>query len=279
MRGPGPDSAGRPRVVAVASGKGGVGKTQLVANLAVSYARRGWRVLALDGDLGLANLDIALGIQARQSMLDLIAGNATIEEVLTPGPDGMLVLPGCSGRYDLANLSVVERRALFAAVDGLEDDFDILLIDTGAGVGGNAVDFASAAETVVVVATCEPTSIADAYGLMKVVHSRSGIRRFHLVANMVRSVNEGEEVYNRLAELAERFLGVGVGYLGAVLHDPSVQRAVRQRSPVLVLEPRSSAALCIEAIANKVASVPTTELSPGGIRLFWKRLAGWRAAA
>ncbi len=267
------------RVIAVASGKGGVGKTQLVANLAVYYAREGLRVLALDGDLGLANLDLALGIEPRQSMLDLISGDALIGDVLAEGPEGMRLLAGCSGRYDLANLGTVERRTLFSAVDTLEDEFDVLLIDTGAGVGTNAVDFAAAAETVVVVASAEPTSIADAYGFIKVMHSRCGNRRFHVVANMVRSTQEGEEVYGRLSDLAGRFLGVGVTYLGSVLQDLSVQRAVRRRTPVLLSDPQSTASLCIEGVAKKLSRHSLTEISPGGIRLFWKRLAGWRTAA
>jgi len=263
-------------VIAVSSGKGGVGKTQIVANLAVAFARRGLRVLALDGDLGLSNLDMILGAKPQSTLLDLLDGGARIEDIITECEDGLDLLAGCSGRYDLANLGAQERHGLFSAVDSLESFYDVLLVDTGAGIGSNAVAFAAAAQTVLVVATPEPTSLADAYGLIKVVHSQSGIKRFSLVANMVTNEAEGESIYQRLATLANRFLGVGIDYVGAVPRDRTVRKAVHAGQPVTRLDPNAPASRCMTAIARRLAETEHHRGERGGIQLFWKRLVGWR---
>ena len=266
------------RTIAVASGKGGVGKTNLVANLGIAFAQAGARVLAVDGDLGLANLDLTLGISARGHLLEVMEGDATVDEILTPARDGLSVLPACSGSYALANIDGRNRHNLFAAIDSLEERFDTLLIDTGAGIGTNAVAFASAAEHVVVVACPEPTSLADAYGLIKVLYSQSGTTQVHLVSNMVRNAAEGEEVYRQLSKLLGRFLNVGIDYLGAINHDQAVPRSIRAGVPVVVAEPNAPASRCIESIARHLAE-PMQSSQHGGIRLFWKRLLDVRKAS
>ena len=197
------------RVIAISSGKGGVGKTSIVSNLAISFARQGAKVLAMDGDLGLANLDIALGLKPDLNLLDLFDETATIDEILTEGPEGITLLPGCSGRYDLANLDERDRYKLFQAVDTLENRFDLLLIDTGAGINSNAVSFAAAAQTIVMVADPDPTSLADAYAFIKVMAMECGTKKVQLIANRVAGAREGEEVHDRLSTLANRFLGLG----------------------------------------------------------------------
>lgn len=263
------------RVIAVASGKGGVGKTQLVANLAVAFARQGRRVLAVDGDMGMANLDMALGVTPSATIADLMDGSTTIDKVLVVAREGVTLLPAGSGRYELANLDDRARSGLFNAIDSLENQYDTVLIDVGAGIGGNAVSFAAAAQDVLVVANLEPTSLADAYALIKTLNTKRGVKHVRVVANMVRNAAEGEEVYRRLSLLTSRFLTVGIDYLGYIARDGAVPRAVHAGVPVIVGEPKSGAGQCYLAIARKLAKTPTQPgFETGGVRLFWRRLAG-----
>ena len=263
------------RVIAVASGKGGVGKTQLVANLAVAFAKSGERVLAIDGDLGMANLHIALGATAHSTIADVINGQASIDEVLTQAHEGVTLLPGGSGLYDVANLDDRGHHGLFAAIDQLDDRFDTVIVDTPAGIGNNAVGFAAAAQDILVVANLEPTSLADAYGLIKTLATERHVKHVRVVANMVRSAAEGEEVYRRLSLLVGRFLNIGIDYVGHVLRDPSVPRAVHSGRPVLIGEPDSHATHCFENIARKIQRTKIEAgFETGGVRLFWRRLLG-----
>jgi len=264
------------RVLAIASGKGGVGKTNIVSNLSIAFARAGKRVLAMDGDLGLANLDIAFGITPDMTLLDIFDGTGSIEDVICDGPEGVKLLPGCSGRYDVANLTEQERYSLFAAIDSVEDDFDILLVDTGAGLNSNAVAFAAAAQTVILVADPDPTSLADAYAFMKVMATRCGIKKVDLIANRVASAKEGEDVYRKLSVLVNRFLQVGINYLGHINNDAAISRATRGGVPVLLGEPNALASQRINSIAHKILAQPYEAPETGGIRLFWKRLVGWK---
>jgi flagellar biosynthesis protein FlhG len=264
------------RVLAIASGKGGVGKTNIVSNLSIAFARAGKRVLAMDGDLGLANLDIAFGLTPDMTLLDIFDGTGSIEDVICDGPEGVKVLPGCSGRYDVANLSEQERYSLFAAIDTLEDDFDILLVDTGAGLNSNAVAFAAAAQTVILVADPDPTSLADAYAFMKVMATRCGIKKVDLIANRVANAKEGEDIYRKLSVLVNRFLQVGINYLGYINTDAAISRATRGGVPVLLGEPNALASQRINSIAHKILAQPYEAPETGGIRLFWKRLVGWK---
>lgn len=267
------------QVIAIASGKGGVGKTNVVANLSVAMAKLGKKVLAVDGDLGLANLDLALGINPRRTFLDVVQGHAAIDDILTPAPGGVSVLPACSGRYELANLGEQQLHGLFSAIDTLETRFDTLLVDTGAGIGANAMTFASAAQKVVVVLNSEPTSLADAYAFVKVLSTRCVLSRIYVVTNMVRSASEGERVYERFAKLVDRFLNLSSCYLGYVAADNAIVRAICAGVPVVLGEPRSAAAQCLESIAHKLANDEESSLQPGGIQLFWKRLLGWSCAS
>ena len=185
----------------------------------------------------MANLDIAFGLTPDMTLLDIFDGTGTIDEVICDGPEGVKLLPGCSGRYDVANLNEQERYSLFAAIDTLEDDFDILMVDTGAGLNSNAVAFAAAAQTVILVADPDPTSLADAYAFVKVMAQRCGIKKVALVANRVSNAKEGEDVYRKLSVLVNRFLQVGIDYLGYINTDAAISRATRGGVPVLMGEP------------------------------------------
>ena len=260
------------RTIAITSGKGGVGKTNLCASIAVALRRSGARVLTLDGDLGKANLDIVMGVMPGRSLLDMLAGRCGIEDVLVDGPEGIRILPTCSGQYELANMSDTERHGLFAAIDGLEAHFDVLLVDTAAGITSNAVAFAAAAREVVLVATPEPTSIADAYAMTKVLARRCRVRRVRVLANMVQSPRQGEQVFRRLAHLAERFLDVGMDYLGFVYRDAAVASSVERGRPFLLAEPEAPASRCVAAIAAKLGLLAEAAGDRGGVGLFWRRL-------
>jgi flagellar biosynthesis protein FlhG len=258
------------QVIAVASGKGGVGKTSLVTNLSVAFATQGNRVLALDGDLGLANLDFTFGVTARHTVLDVLNGTARIEETLLQAPGNVTLMPACHGRFELANLSEHQQYGLFSSIDTLDDRFDVLVVDTAAGIGANAVAFAAAAQQVVVVTTPEPTSLADSYSFVKVLRSRSNIKHVQVVANMVHSAAEGEMLYQRLAGLFERFLDVSSQYAGHVIYDPAVSLSIRAATPLLLHAPQAPASLCIAAVAQNLREERRGD--NGGIRLFWRRL-------
>src|SRR3972149_3890999 len=183
------------RVIAVSSGKGGVGKTNSVVNLAIAFSRLGKKVLLLDADLGLGNLDVLLGLAPRYNISHLLSGEKTIGEVLVEGPEGIMILPASSGVHELTNLGAEERIALASHLESLGEGFDILIIDTGAGISNNVLFFNSSAQEIVVVVTPEPTSITDAYALMKVMFQRHGERRFKLLVNTVKSTREAPGEY------------------------------------------------------------------------------------
>jgi len=268
-----------PTVIAIASGKGGVGKTSLVANLAVAFGEMGHRVLALDGDLGLANLDITFGTHAPLSLADLVDGTASVQDVLRPVANNVYLLPACSGRYDLANLASRERYELLSAIDGMDQHFDTVLIDTAAGIGSNSIGFAGAAERVLIVVNGEPTSLADAYAFIKVLATRCGVERVEVVSNMVRSTLEGEEVFKSLCRMAERFLGVGMDYMGCVMRDRMVSRSLFMGQPLLVVAPTCPASQSIRQLANRLSRQQrTARAASGGIQLFWRRLVASEAS-
>lgn len=261
------------QVIAITSGKGGVGKSTVVANLAVSIAQQGARVLCLDGDLGLANLDQMLGVVPRYTLQDVIESTHTIDEVLTVGPSNVSLLPGCTGRYDIANINDEQRLGLFGAVDTLEERFDVLLIDTGAGIGSNAVSFAAGAQDVIIVTTPEPTSIRDAFAMIKVLGSHCRVQTVKLLPNQVTGAAEAASVHEKLQDLAARFFDMKVELLGHVVQDGAATKAIRAGQPLVHYYPRSPASRCLSAVARRLTS--THEKQPsisGGIQFFWRKL-------
>jgi|LNFM01.1.fsa_nt_gb flagellar biosynthesis protein FlhG len=267
-----------PTVIAVTSGKGGVGKTNISANLAIALGQRGARVLAIDADLGLANMDIIMGLAPTYTTADVVSGEVPIEDVIIPGAPNVWLLPGASGQHDLANLSDTGRRNLFTAVDGLDDRFDAIVVDTGAGIGSNAIGFAAAAKDIILVVTPEPTSVADAYGMLKVLCTRCAVRRVHVLANMVAGPADGEQVFRRLVALADRFLNIGLDYLGAIPRDGAISRSVMRGEPVLTAYPRSPASLAILDAADALGRADHRDDREGALRLFWRRLLRQKGA-
>jgi flagellar biosynthesis protein FlhG len=261
------------RVIAVASGKGGVGKTNLAANLAVALGRQGLRVCVLDADLGLANLDVIFGLAPRLSLLHVLRGERRLPEIVVDGPAGVLVIPAASGFEELTALGASERIRLLDEVDALDLGLDMLLVDTAAGISGNVLYFTAAAAEALVVITPEPTALTDAYALMKVLATRYGRREFLVAVNMAAGAADAEAAFARLARVAERFLAVRLEYQGYVPHDDAVPRAVRNQVPVVLAAPSAPASLALAQLAQRLGGRPVPGPT-GGLQFFFRRLLG-----
>jgi flagellar biosynthesis protein FlhG len=260
------------KVLSFTSGKGGVGKTHIVVNLAYALQSLGARVMLLDADLGLANVDVLLGLAPRFTIQDVLEGHKTLEDVLVTGPAGMLILPAGSGVPELADLSEAQRLQLLTALETLEQEIDFLLIDTGAGISANVMYFNMAAQDIVVVVTPEPTSITDAYALMKVLCTKYDEKHFKVIMNNVADANEAKEAFRRLHLVAERFLNISIDYLGFILHDKSFSQAVRQQRALLDIYPSSVAAPGFRILAQQLLTTSEAAYPKGGIQFFWQRL-------
>lgn len=265
-------SRGPLRVIAVCSGKGGVGKTQLSANLAVLAAERGKRVLILDADLGLANVEILFGLKPKLHLGHLLEGTAPIEEVLAQGPHGIHVLPAGSGIATLTRLTDAQKLRLVTALDPLEERFDLVLVDTGAGIGENVLFFAGAAQETVLVVTPEPTSFTDAYAAIKVVGQQAGVRHFDVVVNQSPTDAAGRDLFARLTQVTERFLPAQLRYLGFLPRDENVHRAAMAQKPLVDLFPSSPAARALHAVAKRLFDEPPRQQLDGGMKFLWQRL-------
>lgn len=264
-----------PRVIAVTSGKGGVGKSNLVVNLGLALARQGLKVLLIDADLGLGNLDILLGLTPRHTIHDVLARRKSLAEVIVQGPAGMKILPASSGIPEMAELEPQQKLFLLNELDHLGEDLDVVLIDTGAGISRNVLFFNLAAQEILVVATAEPTSITDAYALMKVLALQHGERRFRLVVNGVPHPEDGQVVYRTLLKVTERFLGqdVSLEYLGVVPHDEALGRAVLKQQPVLEIYPKAKVSRWITELAHRLWASGPAAVSLSNVKFFWQRLA------
>jgi flagellar biosynthesis protein FlhG len=265
------------KVLSFTSGKGGVGKTHMVVNLAYALRRLGVRVMIFDADLGLANVDVLLGLAPQYTIQHVLAGQKTLEEVLIEGPAGITILPASSGVQELAHLTEGQRLQLLTDLDALETKVDVLLVDTGAGISSNVLYFNMAAQDIVVVVTPEPTSMTDAYALMKVLSTKYAEKHFKVVMNAVTNATEAQEVFRRLSMVAERFLNVSLDYLGFVVFDASFSQAVRQQKPLLELYPSSVAAGCFRTLAQRVLETPEAAHVKGSIQFFWQQLLSRQA--
>ena len=262
------------RVIAVTSGKGGVGKSVISANLGLCLAAQGRKVLLVDADLALANLDLMLGLKAPRSIKQLLTNELRVEDVLVKGPKGIALLPACSGEYDMTELEQTTRMTLFNAIDSLESQYDTVVIDTGAGIGSNSTSFAAAAQQTLVVMTPDPASLMDSYAMIKVLSSRCGVNRVYLVVNMAKNPREAEQVVNRLMGLVHQFLDVSVIPVGYLYRDDSVIRSVQGCRPLVTTYPQSPAAVAIQGLCSRLLLEDPSESSWGGPRVFWKRIMG-----
>lgn len=268
-----PPLATRHRTIAFTSGKGGVGKSNLILNTGLVLARRGKRVTILDGDLGLASLNVLLGLSPRFDLRHVIAGEKRLDQILLSGPHGIKIIPAGSGVAELANLTEDERETFLGQLQELAPTVDFLLIDTGAGLSDTVLNLVVASDEAVVVTRPEPTALADAYALMKVVIQHQATYPFHLLINMVRDGDQAQQVFDSLSQILLKFLGYQPGYAGYVVMDPSVPRGVVRQVPFTVLAPGCEAARGLEALADRLLGSPvqaSREATP-----FWKRLARW----
>ena len=265
------------RVLCITSGKGGVGKTNTSVNLAVSLARRGQRVMLLDADLGLANVDVLLGLDPRHNLSHVLQGQRRLEEVVVAGPAGLMVIPASSGVRQMADLGREARVGLIAAFNSLTSPLDILLIDSASGISESVLTFARASQEVLVVVCDEPASITDAYALIKVLHRDYRVERFQVVASRVRDAAHGRRLHEKLARVAERFLDVSLCFLGAVPDDDCVRRAVQAQQPTVEAYPGSRAAAAYRRMAERVEGLPLPSTPSGYLELFVERLIEARA--
>ena len=261
------------RVIAVTGGKGGVGKTNVSVNLAVSLAEMGKRTLLMDADLGLANVDVLLGLSPKFTLADLVAGRCQLEDVLLEGPEGLMVVPASSGFRHMAELTPAEHVGLIHVFSELQRALDVMVVDTAAGITDSVLTFCQAAQDTVVVVCDEPASITDAYALIKVLARERGLDRVHVIANMVRDPNEGRKLYEKLARVCERFLGdVALHYLGAVPQDDWLRRAVQRQQAVVKAYPGSPSARAIAEITRTTARWQPPVGARGNVEFFVERL-------
>lgn len=241
------------RVIAVTSGKGGVGKTNISVNFALAMATRGKKVLLFDADMGLANVDVMLGIIPRFNLAHVLNGQKTLAEIVIEGPNGIkLVASGSGGVRELADLNDEQRDKFLNALLALQSQSDLILIDTGAGLHRNVMAFVLAAEEVVIVTTAEPTSLMDAYGMIKILYREKKNPVISVIVNMASNQAEADEAGRKLSILARRFLNLEIDYLGFVPRDPSMIRAVKEQKPVILSAPTSPAAVSIHRLAEAI---------------------------
>ncbi|UQZ89942.1 flagellar synthesis regulator FleN [Deltaproteobacteria bacterium Smac51] len=267
------------RVITVTSGKGGVGKSNLTLGLALALTKLRKKVLIWDADLGLANIDVLLGLKTTASIHDLLSGSKSLNEVIADGPGGLKIMPAASGILELGELSEGQKQRLLSEFDDYDGDLDYLLIDTAAGIGSNVIYFNLAAQERIVVLTNEPTSITDAYALIKVLHTRYQQKSFHILPNQVSGPKEAKGVFGLLSAVADKHLNeVSLHLIGYVPRDEAVTNAVRSQKPFLLTAPDSEASKQVEEIAKRIIANPPDEFASGGLVFFLNRLASFGGA-
>jgi len=266
------------QVIAVASGKGGVGKTNVSVNLSLALVETGKEVLLLDADLGLANVDLLLGLRAEYNLSHVITGERTLEEVIIKGPEGLNIIPASSGTQMMSELTPSQHAGVIRAFSELSTPIDVLMVDAAAGISDSVVSFTKASNEVIIVVCDEPTSLTDAYALMKVLNTDHGIQRFNILANSVRSPKEGLNLFAKLSRVTDHYLDVTLDYMGAVPYDEYLIKAVKKQHAVMQSYPQSPSSMAFRKLAKKVATWPMPEQASGHLEFFVERLIQYSAA-
>jgi flagellar biosynthesis protein FlhG len=260
------------KIIAVSSGKGGVGKTNVSVNLAISMAKQGKEVLLLDADLGLANVDVQLGLNTSYDLSHVMNGERTLDEIIVEGPSNIKVIPASSGISRMANLTPVEQMGLINAFSELSHAVDVLIIDTGAGISDTVVNFCSASKDVIVVVYDEPASITDAYAFIKVMSRHHNVSRFHILANMAHDAHEGRELFMKLSKATDRFLDVVLSFIGSVPYDEKLRKAVQHQRAVVDAFPNSPSSLAFKRITKNINKWSESSSTSGQLKFFVERL-------
>jgi flagellar biosynthesis protein FlhG len=260
------------RVIAITSGKGGAGKSNLSVNLGIALAQTGQRVAILDADMGLANVDILLGIYPKFNLSHVLSGEKTLPEIMLEGPSGIRVIPGASGIQKMAELSATEQAAMIRAFSEIDQELDVLIVDTAAGISASVVNFARACQEIIVVVCDEPTSLTDAYAFIKLLNRDYKLSNFHVVTNMVKTVEQGQALFQKLTKVTDHYLDVTLRFVGAVPYDENLRKSVQKQIPVIVGFPETKAALAIKEIAGKINSWPLKANAGSFIEFFVEKM-------
>ncbi len=260
------------KVIAVTGGKGGVGKTNVTLNLAMAMAQMGKRVLVLDADLGLANCDVMLGLRVEKNLSHVLAGDVDLDDILIEGPFGIKIVPATSGTQSMTELSPAEHAGLIRAFSEMRTAFDVLLVDTAAGISDMVLSFSRASQDVLVVVCDEPSSITDAYALMKILSREHSVRKFKIVANMVRSLKEGQELFAKLSRVTDRFLDVTLELVATIPFDENVRKAARKQKAFVDAFPKTPASLAVKTLATRAVQWPVPPSASGHLEFFLEQL-------
>ncbi|MBK8162995.1 MAG: MinD/ParA family protein [Gammaproteobacteria bacterium] len=261
-----------PKVIAITSGKGGVGKTNVTSNLAIALAKHGNRVCIFDADTSLANINIVMGLSVEYTVEHLLAGERTVDEIMVEGPEGVMVIPAASGIAECANLDQDQRDRLIAALESLEDRFDYILIDTAAGIGDTVLSFVQSAQYAIVVISTEPTSLTDAFALLRVLRRRNYEHPVYVLVNMAINYANSMEVFKRFEAAVKKYLNMKVHYLGYITEDKAIRTSVSAQRPVLLEHPESLASRCFTTLATVLSKQFSGTTQPHSFSAYWNGL-------
>jgi len=265
------------KVIAVTGGKGGVGKTNITLNTAIAMAKQGKRVMVLDADLGLANVDVMLGLRVERNLSHVLSGECTLDDVLVTGPHGIKIAPATSGTQAMTELTPTEHAGLIRAFSELRSEIDVLIVDTAAGISDMVLSFSKASQDIMVVVCDEPTSLTDAYALIKLLNREHGVFRFKVVANMVRDLREGRELFSKLSKVTGRFLDVALELVATIPFDENIRKSVRKQTAIVDAYPASPAAVAITQLATQALRWPIPSQPGGHLEFFLEQLASSKA--
>jgi flagellar biosynthesis protein FlhG len=261
-----------PRVLAIASGKGGVGKTNVAVNLGISLSEMSYRVVLMDADLGLANVDVLLGLHPRYNLSHVLNGERSLADIVVEGPAGLKIVPASSGLQHMSDLSATEQAAVIQAFSDIDKDIDVLLVDTAAGISSSVVNFARACQEVVLIVCDEPTSITDAYAFIKLLNRDYGVYRFQILTNMVQDTRQGQILFYKLNKVTDHYLDVTLNHLGIIPFDDFLRKAVQRQIPVTLSYPQSKSSLAFRQLSERVMGLPVTGSGSGRLEFFIERM-------